>query len=168
MINSKTKCTRIDLETSDYLDEISKETGRSVSEIIKYAIYDFIEKDIDIKKNTDVLTGTENSIQLRFNVSKNRDGYKKIVESAKINKRTVAQEIRERLSITLKTNPFKEVDLKQLNKHMADLNRLGNMLKLSLDLELNDKETLEKIRKEIKEISSEIRKEIVNSKRKEL
>lgn len=150
--NTKTKCTRLNKETAQILENYAKETGRTVSQIIKLAVIDFLRKKRKkIPKSNDFFKGEGNSIQLRFNVYKNSYAYQKLIEEAEKNQRTLQQEIRERLSYTLQINDMKKIDQTDFRSKINTLGRLGNLFKLAIDQNTADEKLLNEIREEIGE-----------------
>lgn len=163
------KAFRINEELSNEVKAMADINNISYSQFIELSLYYFLENN---PPNNKYLLSKENERKfIHFTLEVNANHLNKLKKIASKKNSTLSQEIRYRLSATLDSPVFSDNEFSTLMKTRADLNRLGNLLKLAINND-NDKvidnELLVNIGDEISNLKSEWYDVLVKAKLRQL
>jgi len=135
---------RIEKELDIALKNIAEEQGMTVSQLIELACYSIMKIDKKLLVNRHIQAENK-SKKMTISVNTEEQTYKELVKSAAAKNTSLSQEVNFILKASLTNNAFDLIELNKLSMAMIDLNKLGNLLKLSLNNHLNTPELLEDI-----------------------
>jgi len=154
---------RIEKELDIALKNIAEEQGMTVSQLIELACYSIMK--IDKKALMNRHSRAENkSKKMNISINTEEQTYRKLVKSAAAKNTSLSQEVNFILKASLTNQSFSNVELSELSKAMIDLNKLGNLLKLSLNNHLNTPELLEDIGNKIDNVKDLFKQTIQDAK----
>ena len=138
---------RINPDLDLRLKEIAKSEGITVSQLVELACYSLVDKKKDLEKADPNKSKRDERITVYLRTESKT--YKKLKAVTADKNTSLSQEINFRLRASLTNEKFDPIEMRPLQKAMFDLNRLGGLLKLSLNNGLNTPELLEDINKNI-------------------
>lgn len=119
----------------------------------------FSEEDLDYKNRPK---------KIKVSLNTDEKTYHELIKKVKDKNSTMSQEINFILRASLTNNSFSKVETKELNQSMNDLNKLGNLLKLSLNNKLNTPELLRDISLKIDTIDDKFNAIIITSNKRRI
>lgn len=159
----KVKSFRIDEKLEEEILLYAKQMGVTFSQFVEYSLYQFFgKKPTEKYKVSDELSDT----MLNVRVGKNL--YRDLSEIVEDKNTTFSQEIRYRLLATLNNPSYDVIELKALFSLKADLNRLGNLLKLAINESAVDADLIKSLEFSIKNIEQEIANIGIEARKREL
>lgn len=153
---------RINKDLDLRLKEVADAQGISISQLIELACYSLVdgERELENKEENRSKRDKRMTVYLRTE----SETFKKLSEIVAEKNTSISQEINFRLRASLTDGKFDKIEMRTLLKAMFDLNRLGGLLKLSLNNGLNTPELLEDINKNINQIWDYLEDIILKSK----
>jgi len=150
---------RIEKDLDTVLKNTADAQGITVSQLIELACYSLVKID---KKSVSNCTIQKERKQRKMTISVNTDDntYRELVKSATVKNTSLSQEVNFILRASLTNNSFSQLELTALYSAMIDMNKLGNLFKLSLNNNLNTPELLEDIGQKIDEVRNLFRQSI--------
>jgi len=152
---------RINQDLDFRLKEIAEAQGISISQLIELACYSLVDEKKPIEKSAESNAKRDKRVTVYLRTDSKT--YKKLASIVEQKNNTISQEINFRLRASLTDGKFDLIELNTLQKAMYDLNRLGGLLKLSLNNDLNTPELLEEINKNINELWDYLREIVYKS-----
>lgn len=157
---------RIDKELDLKLKSISEDKRITISQFIELACYSFLGENynkVDTSKPDTKRDKKNRTNRIAVYISASDVVYKELKKIAESKNSTISREVYFRLKATMFNPVFSDIEMDQLGLMMINLNRLGNLLKMSLNNNLNDPGLLVEIRKQIFDIRSEFSNVILKS-----
>lgn len=153
---------RIDETLYEELKKGATNQNITISQLIELACYSFLGSKNNEKTN---LKKDKANRDNKLAIYSRADDvvYKELKKIAESKNSTISREIYFRLKATIFNPVFSDFEMDQLGLMMINLNRLGNLLKMSLNNNLNDPGLLVEIRKQIFDIRSEFSNVILKS-----
>lgn len=156
------KSFRIDKDLYQKLEFMAERQNLTPSAFVELACYAFLgekhSENFEKKKEKKL-----RSNRLALYTSADDLVYKELKKIAESKNSTISREIYFRLKATLFNPVFSDIEMDQISLMMINLNRLGNLFKMSLNNNLNSPELLVEIRKQIFEIRSEFSNTILKA-----
>ena len=152
---------RINPDLDLRLKEIAKAEGITVSQLIELACYSLADEKKSLKKIDRKRSKRNKRISVYMRTES--ETYKKLEKISDEKNSTLSQEIDFRLRASLTNDKFDLIELNQLGMTMININRLGNLLKMRMNQNLNEQELLEEIRKSILDFREEFQSVILQS-----
>lgn len=134
----KVKTFRINEDIEKIIQSLAEEQGITFSQFVELACYSMIDRKPNIEQLTRKKKKYDNkkdeSLEVRFTVDS--DSFLKLTKIVQEKNTTFSQEIRFRLSATLKKDIFSEQEFSKLWQVRNDLNSLGNLFRLAIKANL--------------------------------
>lgn len=143
-MKKKQRNFRISSDLDSLLKTVAEKEGLTVSQLIELACYHLLDFK-NIENNQSLEDKSDRNKRLSVYLRTDNKTYEELTRIVKEKNTTYSQEINYRLKATIFDNSFSKIEMKGLFQAMYDLNRLGNLLKLSLNNELNTPELLNEI-----------------------
>jgi len=150
---------RIDKELDSLLKNVANEKGITVSQLIELSCSSLI--NFKAKNNNLCSEPRKNKITVLINTTDKT--YQELVKRVEQKNSTLSQEINFILRASLTNNSFSKIEFSKLNLAITDLNRLGNLFKLSLNNRVNSPDLLAELGNKIDEINRTINDIILDS-----
>lgn len=158
---------RVNKELDILLKNIAATKGLTFSQLVELACYNLVNmKKIDLIPDDSSSQNKDKKIKVSINTDEKT--YQELINRVKEKNSTLSQEINFILKASLTNNSFSKFEIKELNQSIYDLNKLGNLLKLSLNNKLNTPELLIDIGTKIDKIRQEFNSIILDSSKRRI
>lgn len=148
-----TRNFRIDSELLKAMEDLPKD-GITTSQLIELACYNLMQsKKSDFHKD-ELETNEKRKNKIFASINASDGVYTELMKIVESKNSTISQEINFILKASLTNESFSNIELSELSKAMIDLNKLGNLLKLSLNNNLNTPELLMDIGLKINDVKT--------------
>ncbi|MGX2968512.1 hypothetical protein ACWIW6_10790 [Ursidibacter sp. B-7004-1] len=157
---------RIDGNLHDEMKTFADSQGITTSQLIELACYSFMDKKPKPTKQIEKLKKLE-IIDISFMVE--QPIFKKLAQIVQSKNSTFSQEIRYRLSASIESPIFNDLEFGKLWAIKCDIDRLGNLFKLAIDqkISVND-ELFNQVQNNIEDLRKEFKKVLLTANERKL
>lgn len=146
------KSFRIENDLNFLIKSKAEEEGITASQLIELACYKYLSNSINKPKKIIRIDTVKKTKKIPVTLYTSDNTYYELMKRVAEKNSTVSQELDYILRASLTNSAFNSIEFRELYAAKKDINKLGNLLKLSLNNNLNTPELLNKISEDILKI----------------